>query len=299
MTKLTVLRGVSGSGKSTWARTQDAIVVSRDLVRTCLFGSESMENEELVTKVEHDMIRHALRADKDVISDNTNVTWKFAKAIADIGYAEGAEVELKVFDVSLETCLRRNAARANDGGRFVPRDVILKQHNRLQANKHFVLEPQEVIPYAGTPNRPDAFMVDLDGTLAHMDRSLRGPFDWAKVGTDTLDQVVADVVNYVGVGAYESNAAMKVIVMSGRSAECSGETIDWLRKHNILYDHLIMRAAGDNRPDNIVKHELFNEFVRDNFNVRFVIDDRSSVVHMWKKMGLKVFNVAGLDNGEF
>ena len=53
-----------------------------------------------------------------------------------------------------------------------------------------------------------------------------------------------------------------------------------------------MRKEGDNRPDEVVKEEIFNENIRGNYSVRFVLDDRSKVVDMWRQLGLKCLQVA-------
>ena len=284
MGKFTIVRGVSGSGKSTWASNQNAVVVSRDLIRLALFGEESMQDEAMVTTVEHAAIAHALRAGKDVISDNTNIEWKFVRTLADIAWKAGADVEIKVFDVPLADCIRRNDKRAAMGGRMVPHDVIKRQHQRFQGTKGKTLElPFVPKPYAGTDAKPHAFLVDIDGTLAHMQG--RSPFDWKRVGEDSVDQVIADIVNDLA----DSNT---VIVMSGRDGSCRAETEAWLYKHDIFFDALYMREAGDMRKDSIVKAELFDKYIRDNFNVRFVLDDRQQVVDMWRNMGLTCLQVA-------
>lgn len=302
MTKLVIVRGLSGSGKSTWAESQFGfVVVSRDALRVALFGSDGPEYykradlracEDLITKVEHGAIEAALRAGKNVISDNTYIEWKYVKPIAAIGFKLGIEVEVKVFDVPLATAIERNKMRASFGGRNVPEDVIRKQHERFQQTKKVKLTrpvKQEVIPYEGTPGKPKAFLVDIDGTLAHM-RDYRGPFDWAKVGLDDVDEVIADIVRTLRDGM-ELGHGGNVIVMSGRDESCRLQTGVWLAQHNIPFDHLFMRPEGDMRKDNIVKHELFNEHVRDNFDVQFVLDDRDQVVEMWRAMGIKCLQV--------
>lgn len=310
MSKLIILRGVSGSGKSTWAENQSGVVVvSRDKIRTAFFPMPDADYykspilrdmEDSVTRIQDAAIEQSLKAGQDVIVDNTNIEWKYVKALAKIGNRVGAEVEIKVFDVPLNIALSRNAQRAALGGRNVPEDVIRKQHSRFQGNKTKELEPViSPITYSGTPGKPRAFLVDIDGTLAHHNNA-RSPYDWKRVGEDTVDEVVAEVVSVLG----SSNFAMDlghytVVVMSGRDGSCREETKEWLDKHDIIYDALFMRDAGDMRADNIVKAELFDTCVRDNYDVRFVIDDRRQVCDMWLSMGLKVFNVSGLDKGEF
>lgn len=295
MTKLTILRGISGSGKSTWAEAQAGhpVVVSRDRLRISHFGTEEFIDENFITKVEHAAIEHGLKAGRDVIVDNTNIKWQYVRAQAMIGFRQGAEVEVKVFDMSLADAWQRNQQRAALGGRNVPTDVIEKQHERFKHTKNNKLElPSLPAPYRGTPGKPKAFMVDIDGTLAHMG-DMRGPFDWAKVELDELDSVVANVVDALW------SSGLETIVMSGRDSAARAGTEDWLAYNDVMTDHLFMRAEGDMRPDNIVKAELFDTHVRDNFDVQFVIDDRWQVCEMWLNMGLKVFNVSGLDRGEF
>jgi hypothetical protein len=58
--------------------------------------------------------------------------------------------------------------------------------------------------------------------------------------------------------------------------------------------YLFMRPQGDSRPDTVVKRELFEKYVEPNWHISFVIDDRKSVVQMWRDLGLYVFN-CGLD----
>lgn len=290
MPRLIINRGVSGSGKSTWARMQTGfIIVSRDEIRMQLFGTESFTDEDAVTIVQDAQIKALLKAGRDVIVDDTNITWKYVMRLANLGYSAGAAVELKVFDVPLQRAINNNTWRAANGGRDVPRDVITKQHQRFQGNKNNTLpEPFVPNPYHGTPGKPKAFLVDIDGTLAHM-RDYRGPFDWAKVGLDDVDEVISEVVTNLHESRFSN---YKVIIMSGRDASCYSETEDWLLEHDIYWDELFMRPKNDMRKDNIVKAELFDTHVRDNFDVRFVLDDRQQVVDMWRSMGITCLQVA-------
>lgn len=304
MSKLTILRGLSGSGKSTYARAQfGAHVVSRDDLRVAFFGSDGPDyyqhpqlrtREDFITKMEHAAIRESLKAGVNVISDNTHIEVRYMTPIIKIARSVGAEVEVKVFDVPLHTALERNRLRAEDGGRNVPESAIRKQHDRFQGTKNWTVPaaPVPPAPYSGTPGKPQAFMVDIDGTLAHMNGK-RGPYDH-NVEVDDIDYVVAEVVHDLHVRGYT------VIVMSGRKEATRASTEWWLNNEAaIQFDHLFMRADDDNRSDNLIKADLFDVHVRDNFDVQFVIDDRWQVCEMWLTMGLKVFNVSGLDRGEF
>lgn len=301
MSKLTILRGISGSGKSTWAREQNAVVVSRDAIRASFFPNFTdkeyytapnlRDMEDSVTHIQDAAIAQSLKAGKDVIVDNTNIEWKYVKALAKIGYAEGAEVEVKVFDVPLGDAVDRVAVRHAAGGRHVDYAIIRKQHDRFQGTKDRTLdEPVVVKPYHGTPGKPKAFLVDIDGTLAHMNG--RSPFDWKRVGEDELDEIVSDVVWDIWAGSEGRGFTYKVLVMSGRDESCRAETAKWLDHHAIPWNYLYMRKENDMRADNIVKAELFDEYVRNKYDVKFVLDDRDQVVRMWRQMGLTCLQVA-------
>jgi len=129
---------------------------------------------------------------------------------------------------------------------------------------------------------PPAWLVDVDGTLAHMGD--RGPFDWHRVSDDTPNLPVVELVTNL------SNTAA-IVVMSGRDEVCRQETKAWLDQH-IEFDVLHMRPEGDTRKDAVVKAELFWEHVAPVWNVRGVVDDRQQVVDMWRAMGLMCAQVA-------
>ena len=85
--------------------------------------------------------------------------------------------------------------------------------------------------------------------------------------------------------------------MSGREGTEKGRqtTLNWIYKtfpEKSIY-YLVMREEKDNRADYIVKEELYIEHILGKYNVKFVLDDRSSVVKMWReKLGLPTFQVA-------
>jgi len=295
VTKLIICRGPAASGKSTWSKSvvdddPTFVRVSRDDIRIALFNKAWGVDEDLVTKVEHNAIRNALKAGKNVISDNTNVNPKLANTIAWIGYEEGAEVELRNFHTPLDVCKARNAAR----DRVVPENVLEDQYSR--AIKKYTLpdRPVDFEPYVPVEGVRDIFLCDLDGTVAHIDEdNPRSPYEWSRVGEDKPDEVMRKLLWAIWLSGVD------IIYLSGRDDSCRDETQSWLKENLFPQGDLHMRAANDNRKDWIVKGELFDKHIRYNYNVRGVFDDRLQVVNLWKKMGLKVLNVSGLDNGDF
>ena len=76
----------------------------------------------------------------------------------------------------------------------------------------------------------------------------------------------------------------------------------WLQAHELvgldvdMNDFLFMRAEDDFRHDTIVKEEIYRTHIEPFWNVFCVFDDRSTVVEMWRSLGLVCLQVA---NGDF
>lgn len=132
-----------------------------------------------------------------------------------------------------------------------------------------------------------AILCDLDGTLAHISPQ-RHPYDAHLCGLDEVNRPVALVLSWAGAAGYA------VVLVSGRGFHASHRTAteQWLTWNGIAYDVLLMRPECDARPDYVVKAELYERHIADNYQVAFVLDDRGSVCRMWREqLGLTVFRV--------
>ena len=83
---LTVMVGLSGSGKSTIAKTEladeNTVIVSSDAIREELCGTVEDQSKNLeVFKLFHERIRRNLEKKKNVIADATTLTMKSRRAI--------------------------------------------------------------------------------------------------------------------------------------------------------------------------------------------------------------------------
>lgn len=291
--ELILCRGIPASGKSTWAKTwvtagENRVRINRDDIRMQMFGKPFGVNEFVVTKIEDAMVLKALKCGMSVVVDDTNIKHEYVKRFAALASTCGVPVTVKRFDIDVEEAIRRNQARADNGGAFVPVDVIRKMHQALESSGDVDLTVAPVVAYEPLPNTLKAIMVDIDGTVAEMgDRS---PYDWLNVEKDSPIEPIIEITKWA------SNFGYQVIMMSGRDSVCRPHTIRWLDKHNIWFDRLIMRPEGDMRKDSVVKRELFDQHVRDEYNVLFVLDDRNQVVDMWRALGLQVLQV---NDGDF
>lgn len=298
MSQLVVMRGLPASGKTTRAKEYASIGflrVCRDDIRLMVAGKYAgltNDQEYAVTVIEEGAVIRALQAGKNVVVDAMHLRPRYVRKWAKIALEYGADFDICELDVTLEDSQRRDRLRYEMGQRFVGPTAISKMARFLGKDGALLpvsledLQPavEPVEPYVAPSGKPDAILVDIDGTLAHMQG--RSPFDWKRVGEDAIDPEVRDIVQDFW------DSGNEVILMSGRDAVCRKATERWLSDMHVPYDELYMRGEGDTRKDSIVKLELFDTHVRRRFNVRLVLDDRNQVVEMWRSLGLKCFQVA-------
>lgn len=134
----------------------------------------------------------------------------------------------------------------------------------------------------------EAVIFDIDGTLADLSHRLHhvknGRKDWDAffrgVGEDRLVEPIAKALWTF------ADRDWPIILCSGRPEKCRPATEEWLARHKIDFIALYMRPDADHRQDFIVKRELLDRIRADGYEPALVIDDRQSVVDMWRDNGL-------------
>lgn len=314
MSTLTITRGLPGSGKTTYAKrwvSEDATRrsrVNRDDLREVLHGGAHNYDrplEQAVTWAHQGAVRTLLMSGRDVICDDMNLQNRQVKEWMKLAAEVGAEFEVVDFtNVHPNDCVKRDRDRRDAGGRYVGAAYIYAKFDQFIKGRKYPLPLPEaparqyVEPYVPDPSRPRAVLVDIDGTMALMNG--RGPYDWEFVGEDKPNVPVVQLVNWIReyslLREEHCTWGIEVIFLSGRDEVCRSETERWLANLGFGEHKLYMRPslpAGVQQPgDEIVKLALFDEHIRDNYDVQFVLDDRDKVVAMWRSIGLTCLQVA-------
>lgn len=144
------------------------------------------------------------------------------------------------------------------------------------------------------PVMRNAIVFDLDGTIALIEHRLHHidgkKKDWhaffAACTKDLPNAPIIEVLRALHQRGHE------IWIASGRSDEVREETVQWLAQHDIPFDHLVMRRAGDRRADDIVKREWLVNGPLPRERIMMVFDDRDKVVAMWRRHGLTCLQVA-------
>jgi len=284
--KVIILQGLPGSGKSTWAK--EYCHSNKHFVRVCRDDLRNMrgdywipKQEDIITDWEVACVKSAIDNNLNVIIDAVHLSTKYIQQWRERLYGYGVDWEIKNFDTPLKECIRRDLLRPNSVGKEVIENMYYKYI-------------EKITPIQQNTSLPACVLVDVDGTIALHNR---GAFEWDKVITDIPNKPVIDLVK-----SLLYNDGQQVIFLSGRDGVCKEDTVEWLKKQFPILDvgsnkgfheeFLFMRQEGDTRRDSIVKRELFDNHIRNNYYVWLVLDDRDQVVKMWRQMGFTCLQVA-------
>lgn len=312
MQQVLIITGISGSGKSTFARqfvqeNPNWLRVNRDDLRKSIVSVSLSEYwkwapeqqhriEMLVNELQRTTIQQALARGWNVLIDNTHIKKKYINELIKSVEDFPVEIRFKLIEIPLEEAIERDKNRPD----VVGEAVIREQYEKLQIlkkNFHFgnsiLTKPQTSFVTQQDETLPKCVLVDIDGTVAQMNG--RMAYDWKRVSEDKPKWNVINVVKSL------KNHGYRIIFFSGRDSACHTDTSAWLTQHfgwqEGLDFQLFMRKEKDQRKDSIVKREMFDTHIRDQYFVEMVIDDRDQVVAMWRKeLGLTCLQV---DYGDF
>lgn len=289
MTKLLILQGVPASGKSTYSKSLDPKVwtrVNRDDLRRMFGGYMEKNREAFVEYIEKRIITAALEDDRNVCVDDTNLNPGTIKIWKEIAEKYNAQIEFKEFKISLKEALERDAQREFPVGRKVI-EGFFKKYYPNEYKEHFTDARLKDGSNEMEESKMDVVLCDLDGTIAL--HNGRNAFEYDKIHTDILNKRLDRILVQLDI---------PVIFLSGREGTdvAKKQTLEWLSKNGYGDCLLYMRNKGDYRPDEVIKKEIYETFIKPNYNVVTVFDDRDKVVKMWRELGLMCCQV---NEGDF
>lgn len=136
---------------------------------------------------------------------------------------------------------------------------------------------------------------DLDGTLANIEHRLHyvaaKPKRWDRFfracAGDAPNRPVIELAKALWAAGWE------IWIWSGRSDVVRADTDAWLARHVGIEAPLRMRRDGDHQADVSLKQSwLLQMAPADRARLRFIVDDRASVVAMWRSHGVTCLQCA-------
>lgn len=132
MANFYMMVGLPGSGKTTFAHNieKGAIVISSDIIRKELWGSEEKQGDNKIVFEELEKrVMENLAADKSVVYDATNIKAKKRKDfLYRLRKIPNVNTVCMLMSVPYEQCLERN----NERGRVVPEEVIERMYMNFE-----------------------------------------------------------------------------------------------------------------------------------------------------------------------
>ena len=305
MNKIVLVLGISGSGKTYWAKQwaeedpEHRIRLNYDDIR-CMFGKYWVpdKREQLVKDTFMYALRQAMYMGYDIVVDNmSNLNPKHIKEYIDLvnennSFEESPkyEIEFKWFDTPVEVCIERDSKRENPIGEKVIKQQWKKYRTAIiQQSIKEMLENQAV----QNDELPHCIIVDMDATLCFNTngREFYGPGADEKMIDDIPNVPIVELVKHYKEAPYGSNPYnydKNIIILTGRSESARTSTEIWLKKYKIPYDKLLMRPDGNYIKGDEFKKSLYEQEIKDKYYVDFVLEDSQKVVKMYRNLGLTV-----------
>ena len=291
MSKLVIMRGLPGSGKSTWAKAwvnEDPINRVRlnwDDMRNMMgpYWVPERENTGVLKELREKFLKHMMERNWDIVCDNMNLNPKeieFYENIVKEFNEDGHPytIEFKDFFIPVEECIRRDAMRANPIGEKTIKSLFHKYMPLIVGNEHRKkIESQPTY----RADKPNCIIVDMDGTLAFnlSGRSFFDDIDMIKYDTPLLATVSI-------LRAMKMTGTCNIFIVTGRSEKSREATEVWLAENNIPFDKVFMREDGDYSHSQDFKQKVYEDNIKNNYNVLFVLDDDTKCMKMYQEQGL-------------
>lgn len=125
MSKVIIMQGIPGSGKSYFAKNfvtgkTDWVRINRDDLRNMRGDYWIPSQEKLITDWELCCLECALKKGLNIIYDSTNLNPKTLKVVTNvISKYENYEIEFKLMDTPLDVCIERDSKREKPVGAMV------------------------------------------------------------------------------------------------------------------------------------------------------------------------------------
>lgn len=154
------------------------------------------------------------------------------------------------------------------------------------------------------------FLFDLDGTACdpshrlHFLENKEDPERWDKFYPACIDDAphpeVLELIYQLACPREGGGLGCEIWFVSGRRGSTRNLTEEWFEKHMslrwaVIKDNVqfFMRRDRDLRPDTVIKEGILNSFKpEDRARILGVFEDRDSVVEMWRRNGLRCYQVA-------
>lgn len=304
MLKVILTVGIPACGKSTWAKEEvrkdpeGTTRINRDDLRNMLSNYHFTDsNEKLVSRVREAAFKAALKANRNIILDETNLNPRNFEEACKWVKESGRDymVMEKPFYIELEEAISRDSKRAGSGQ--VGEEVVRKFWKKSGGKGHKFYKPKVEVftgkthstasswqPIEQDASLPRCVVFDNDGTLSLLNG--RNPYDASTADQDTPHAHVIECMRLY------YNAGYKILFVSGREEKDRDPTERFYQMHfpEVKYE-LFMRPTGNMEKDVVIKNRIYEEEIKGKYYVAGWFDDRLQICQWLYKEGFPLFRV--------
>jgi len=140
-----------------------------------------------------------------------------------------------------------------------------------------------------------AIIVDIDGTISN-DKWRRHLLATGQATWDDLNTMSKYDMPFPWclaiVDAFQDRG-YKILFVTARNEKYKEDTVNWLNANVQAGYELFMRPTADTSEDYIIKRNIYMMHVLPFYDIEFCLEDRPSVVQMWRDMGLSCLHCDG------
>lgn len=281
MPKLILYVGNPGSGKNTFANSDNTVLIDQD-----------QQGKEGHLRLFQDSLKQNLDISVTRMNFSKEQRARYLEPAKKLGYV----TEIRVIQVPKQDAIKRCNTRFNH-------PTIKTELDAKRANGFFfksyerpTSDEADVVTFMTNyeTKKRQAIVIDIDGTLANIEHRQHfvqgtGKKNWkgffANMDKDVPNDWCVEIIN-----KYKQDHL--IVLCSGRPDSFRETTTKWLKDNNIFFDELYMRPRDDMRADSIVKEIILDFELAPRYNIKMVVDDRMQVCDMWRSRGLVVLQCA-------
>lgn len=295
--KIILVRGIPGSGKSTWAKAwvaedpEHRIRLNWDDMRNMLGPYWVPSREPINVMMLWAGVKNAAYCTKpyDIVIDNMNLNpvaiEEFTEWIETYNASSHAiqtntqyVLEFKDFFTPIEECIHRDSLRPHPVGEKTIRSIWRRYKHFIQTTAVETLV-NKLRPFT---NKPKCIVIDMDSTMCF--NTTKRPW----YGEGAAEGMINDIPNTgVVMLIKELQKSFPIIVVTGRDTSQAAVTKQWLANQGIAPTQYYFRTEGDFRKGTEVKRENILQ-VLETYDIVSIFEDCEPIVEMFREMGLTV-----------
>ena len=137
---------------------------------------------------------------------------------------------------------------------------------------------------------------DVDGTLMNIDHRVHyvtgDRYDWTTFTDPEVMRSDTPNLPVVAMAKALHRDGHHIVIVSARNERHRPVTLAQLEAAGVRHSGLFLREDWDNSPDAEFKEGILDHLIRTNQAPDLVVDDRASVVSMWRRRGIVCAQVA-------